>query len=402
MVYFTSSSKLHKRVVKINRDIKRFRMFMFFYWAMMLGVAGMYTMYISQLGFSKKDISIAVTIYTVAGLVGQSFIGYLVDKFRCIKKIIFVSISMGLVVGAGIMFAKLNWQIYILLFIWGFFVSGTNSLSDAWCISTLKAYGEQRNFGRVRGFGSIGYGIAGALLGLLLEQFGWKVYHWYIIASILIVLFITYKMSEKIIVEEPDKETSDKISFKEALSVIFKIRPLVVMIVIMFIYTFTMRGIYSYLGVLVGDLGGGALSLGITYFLDASPEIVTFFLATRLLKRFHSKILILTAFLLQIIRLTVILIFSNAAAVMSMGVLSGFAFGLVAASYKTYIYELAPGKYKASTLSLAESIIGFSGIISAPVFGFVFVQFGTSSAILFGLIINSIAALIMFKNVLNK
>jgi MFS transporter, PPP family, 3-phenylpropionic acid transporter len=391
-------------MVIINKDIKRFRMFMFFYWAMILSVTGMYTMYISHLGFSKKEISIAVTIYTIAGLVGQSYIGYLVDKFRCIKKIIFVSVSMGLAVGIGIIFAKLNWQIYMLLFIWGFFVAGTNSLTDAWCINTLKSYNEQRNFGRVRGFGSIGYGISGAFLGLLLQQFGWRIYQWYIIASIFIILLIIYKMTEKSIVESKklDEEERSKISLREALREIIKIRPLMGMIAIMFVYSFVMRGIYSYLGVLVGDYGGGALSLGLTYFLDASPEIVTFFLATKLLKRFHSKSLILAAFVLQIIRLSVILIFSNALAVMSMGVLSGFAFGLVAASYKTYIYELAPAKYKASTLSLAESIIGLSAIISAPIFGFVFAQFGTSSAILFGLIINMIAALAMLKNVLSK
>jgi MFS transporter, PPP family, 3-phenylpropionic acid transporter len=391
-------------MVIINKDIKRFRMFMFFYWAMILSVTGMYTMYISHLGFSKKEISIAVTIYTIAGLVGQSYIGYLVDKFRCIKKIIFVSVSMGLAVGIGIIFAKLNWQIYMLLFIWGFFVAGTNSLTDAWCINTLKSYNEQRNFGRVRGFGSIGYGISGAFLGLLLQQFGWRIYQWYIIASIFIILLIIYKMTEKTIVESKklDEEERSKISLREALREIIKIRPLMGMIAIMFVYSFVMRGIYSYLGVLVGDYGGGALSLGLTYFLDASPEIVTFFLATKLLKRFHSKSLILAAFVLQIIRLSVILIFSNALAVMSMGVLSGFAFGLVAASYKTYIYELAPAKYKASTLSLAESIIGLSAIISAPIFGFVFAQFGTSSAILFGLIINVAAALVMLKSVLSE
>jgi MFS transporter, PPP family, 3-phenylpropionic acid transporter len=391
-------------MVIINKDIKRFRMFMFFYWAMILSVTGMYTMYISHLGFSKKEISVAVTIYTIAGLVGQSYIGYLVDKFRCIKKIIFVSVSMGLAVGIGIIFAKLNWQIYMLLFIWGFFVAGTNSLTDAWCINTLKSYNEQRNFGRVRGFGSIGYGISGAFLGLLLQQFGWRIYQWYIIASIFIILLIIYKMTEKTIVESKklDEEERSKISLREALREIIKIRPLMGMIAIMFVYSFVMRGIYSYLGVLVGDYGGGALSLGLTYFLDASPEIVTFFLATKLLKRFHSKSLILAAFVLQIIRLSVILIFSNALAVMSMGVLSGFAFGLVAASYKTYIYELAPAKYKASTLSLAESIIGLSAIISAPIFGFVFAQFGTSSAILFGLIINVAAALVMLKSVLSK
>jgi MFS family permease len=388
-------------MIAINKDIKSFRIFMFFYWAMMLSVVGMYVMYITQLGFSKKEVGVAVTIYTISGLVGQSFIGYLVDKFKAIKKLVFVCISVGIIVGIGMLYARVNWQVYMLLFMWGFFIVGTTSLVDAWCINTLKIYNEQRNFGRVRGFGSIGYGISGAVLGFLLQRFGWRIYHWYIIVSVIITLVIIFAMVERFSIdtEVVSNEKTYKVSFAEGLKEIFKIKPLIAMVVIIFTYNFATRGIYSYLGVLVGDYGGGAASLGLTYFFDASPEIVTFFLAAKLLKRFHGKNLIFAAFILQIIRFSVIMIFNNATAVIAMGVLSGFAFGLVSASYKPYIYELAPANYKASCMSISESIIGMSAIISAPIFGFVFSNFGTNSAILFGLIINIGAAVLLLRDI---
>ncbi|MDV3428388.1 MAG: hypothetical protein LIR50_15435, partial [Bacillota bacterium] len=72
--------------------------------------------------------------------------------------------------------------------------------------------------------------------------------------------------------------------------------------------------------------------------------------------------------------------------------------GLVAASYKTYIYELAPEKYKTSCMSISETIIGLSGIVSAPIFGFMFTKFGSDSTILFGLIIDIILAFVMLLN----
>jgi MFS transporter, PPP family, 3-phenylpropionic acid transporter len=390
-------------MIVIRKDINKFRIYMFFYWGMMLSVVGMYTMYISQLGFSKKEIGIAVSIYTVSSLIGQSFIGYLVDKFGHIKRIVFISICMGFIVGVGFPYVKFSWQAYVLLVIWGFFVVGISPLNDTWCINTLRQYNEQNNFGRVRGFGSIGYGLSGALFGVLLQGFGWKIYGFYITTAVIIALVVVYTLSDKVnySLSNQSSENKDKVSFREAIRVVFDTKPLVVMIAIMFTYNFTTRGIYNYLGILVGDYGGGALSLGLTYFFDASPEIITFFLTARLLKSFHSKTLIFAAFMLQVIRLSVILIFSNAVAVISMGVLSGFAFGLVTASYKTYIYDLAPAKYKASCLSLSDSIIGLSAIISAPIFGFVFAQFGTSYAIMFGLIINIAAALVMLKGLNN-
>ena len=37
--------------VTINTKYTKFKIFMFTYWAMMLGIAGMYTMYIAEVGF---------------------------------------------------------------------------------------------------------------------------------------------------------------------------------------------------------------------------------------------------------------------------------------------------------------------------------------------------------------
>lgn len=382
----------------IGKVINKFRVFTFMYWAMVLSMTGMYTMYIQQKGFSKEEISIVITIYTLCSLVGQIFIGYLVDKFKNVKRIMLASIVMGLVVGIGLNFATEHWHIYVLIFIWAFFISGTSSLSEAWTMHALSAYGEQRNFGRVRGFGSIGYALSGVLLGVLLQRYSWKVFSFYIIASVLITIIIMLTIKDNYKIKHAKK--SEKVSFKEALNQIFRIKPLMVMVSIVFIYNFVLKGIYSYLALLISDFGGGALSLGFTYFFDAGPEIVTFFLASKLLKKFHSVTLVFAAFVLQIIRFSVILIFNNTIAVMIMGVFSGFAFGLLAASYKTYIYELAPDKYKASCLSLSESIIGVSGIISAPIFGIVFAKFGTVYAILFGLALEVISAIILFISII--
>lgn len=388
-------------MIEIKDNFKKFRFFMVAYWAMMLSVSGMYTMYIAQLGFSKEEISIAVTLNTISALIGQNFIGFFVDKFRCVRKILFLSISIGLIVALALIFATLNWQIYILISIWGFFLYGTVPLSETWCIEKLKADNEQRNFGRIRGFGSIGYGLSGVLIGLLLQNFGWKIYYWYIFIAVCFTLISIGFMSENSIKHSEEQNIDHKIktdvSYKDAIREIIKIKPLISMIVIIFMYTFVLKGIYSYLGVLLADYGGGPLSLGVTYFFDATPEVITFFLAAKLLRRFQSKKLILVAFLLQIIRLTLILVFNSAIAVILLGTLSGFAFGLLATSYKTYIYEVAPVKYKASCMSLSESIIGLSGVISAPVFGFVFSKFGTNVAILMGLVINIISVLLILQ-----
>lgn len=143
------------------------------------------------------------------------------------------------------------------------------------------------------------------------------------------------------------------------------------------------------------DFGGGPLSLGFTYFCDATPELITFTLTTRLLNKYKNKDLIFVAFLMQIIRLSLILVFNSSIAIIWLGALSGFAYGLIATAYKTFIYEIAPEEYKISCLSLSESIIGLSGVISAPVFGFLFVKFDGHIAIAIGLSIYILMTIIL-------
>ena len=361
-------------------------------------------MYIGTMGFSKKEISIAVTINTLSSLIGQNLIGYLVDKLKKIKLIFIICISMGIVVALGLSLANYTWQIYILIAIWGFFLYGTVPLSEAWCIELLKINNQQRNFGRIRGFGSVGYGLSGIFIGLYLQKLGWGFYPWYILVSVVLTLICVWNIKSVTFeynkAEEEAVET--KISYKQALKEIIKIKPIMTMIAIIFMYNFVLKGIYSYLGVMVADYGGGPLSLGFTYFFDAAPEVITFFLAAPLLKKYKSQRLILIAFFLQIVRLSLILVFNNALAIIVLGILSGFAFGLLASAYKTYIYERAPEKYKASCMSLSESIIGFSAVISAPVFGFLFTFFGTRKTIFIGLIINFIIVFFVMKNYLNS
>ena len=380
---------------------------MFVYWAMMLSIAGMYTMYIVQAGFSRKEISIAVTLFTVSSLVGQSIIGYIADRFKFVKKILLISISAGIIATAALIFTKENWCIYIMISLWGLFLYGTIPLSEAWYIEALKANGTQNDFGKIRGFGSVGYGISGVLLGLLLQNIGWSIYFWYIFLSACFVLLAILMMADNKGIalykgSDGRKGDSGDISFKSALHEIVRIKSLRFIIIIVFIYNFVMKGIYSYLGVLVSDFGGGPLSLGLTYFFDATPEVVTFFLTTRLLSKYRSKELIFTAFILQIVRLSLILVFNSSLSIILLGSLSGFAYGLLATAYKTYIYELAPDKYKISCLSLSESIIGLAGVFSAPVFGFIIMKFGGYTSIVIGLSIVMAAAVFMALNIYSE
>lgn len=393
--------------MEIKSEYNKFRIFMFAYWAMMLSVVGMYTLYIVEIGFSKMQISIAVSIFTISSLIGQNFLGYLADRFKCVKKILFISISVGSIAAAALILSKQSWFINILIFIWGMFLYGTVPLSEAWFIAVLKTNGHQNEFGKIRGLGSIGYGLSGVFLGLLLKSFGWSIYVWYILISSCFVLLTIFLMSENKRIEfynasGGNKEDNGNISFKEALTQIIQIKPLRFILVILFMYNFVVKGIYIYLGVLVSDSGGGPLSLGFTYFFDASPEIISFFFAARLLRKYQSKTLIFAAFILQIVRLLLILVFNSPLSIILLGSMSGLAYGLLAAAYKTYIYELAPEKYKISCLSLSESIIGLSTVICAPVFGFIIMKFGTYISIAMGLIIDVAIALILAGNILKE
>lgn len=363
---------------------------MFFYWAMMLSFSGMYTMYIIEIGFSRTQIGMAAMIYVSSALIGQNFIGYLADKFNHIKKILILSISSGILIAILLFFSNQIWHVYFLIFLWGFFIRGTVPLSEIWFIRILKEKNTLHNFGTIRGYGSIGYGLSGVIIGSLLQKLGWDILSWCILITVCITITVIIAMKDldSTAFLKTRKVNRNEVTYTKALKEISKIRPLRNIVLIVFLYNFVVSGIYSYLGVLISDFGGGPFILGTTYLFDAAPEIVTFMLTARLMSRYGSKKLIAAAFVLQIIRLALILIFNSPSAIMFLGILSGFAYGLIASSYKTYIYELAPENYKASCSGLSESIIGLSTILSVPIFGFVILKYSGTAAIFFGLIIN--------------
>jgi len=156
-------------VTYIKQEIIKFKIFMFVFWAMILTVTGMYSMYIINIGFSDAEISLAVTLSALFSILGQYFTGYLADRFKCLKKTLLLSISVGLTVPVILMTAKQNWQVFAAIILWAFFVYGSIPLTDAWCIGYLKGCDMLNSYGGIRGQGSIGYGLTGVLFGFLLE-----------------------------------------------------------------------------------------------------------------------------------------------------------------------------------------------------------------------------------------
>lgn len=365
----------------------------------MLSIVGMYSMYILEIGFTKSEISLAVSIYTISSMLGQNFISYLADRYKCTKRILTISILIGSLSATAMSLSRQVWFVNTMIAIWGFCMFGTVPLSDAWYIQILKSNDKENDYGKIRGLGSIGYGLSGVLIGLLLQTFGWKIYTFYIVIFAILVLISIFLISDimdfNLIKKEVNVEDSNKISVKEGLSQIMAVKPLRSLMLILFLYYFVVKGIYSYLGVFLADLGGGPLSLGVAYFFDASPELISFFIAARLLSKYKSQALIFLSFIIQIVRLSLILIFPNTYVIILLGTLSGLAYGMQAAAYKTYIYKIAPDKYKVSSLSIIESVISLSSVISAPIFGAVIMEYNIYSAIGMGLAIDVLVSIVL-------
>ena len=45
---------------------------MFLYWAMMLCFSGMYSMYIIEIGFTKAEVGLAVTIFVLSAFLART------------------------------------------------------------------------------------------------------------------------------------------------------------------------------------------------------------------------------------------------------------------------------------------------------------------------------------------
>lgn len=317
----------------------------------------------SEIGFTLAIISLAATI-------GQPIVGFLADRFKNRTGTLQL-----LLIGAAICIFLLPstngfLPIVIMVFGFAFFLEPTFTLADTTVIEAAR-YDEHVEYGKVRWFGSIAWGLGSLTLGFILQFLGGFPTAFTLFAVLaLFAVGIAFTFPKH---QSKQVETIDWHALKHLL----RNRPFLFICGFSFFVGGVSLTVNNYLALHLTQLGAMASIIGVAMFLPTLLEITTFQFSGRLINHFGLKrIFFLVCFVLTFVQISYLLA-PHYLVVMSGMMLQGLIFPLSISA----IYQFLNEYFDAHVLTTVSTIratfaAGVSTFIFTFIAGFIFEAVG--------------------------
>jgi PPP family 3-phenylpropionic acid transporter len=143
------------------------------------------------------------------------------------------------------------------------------------------------------------------------------------------------------------------------------------------IFLFMMYGLRSFEGLYLKQLGAGEAIVGLMSTIGATVELPGMLWADRLVRRRGAVRVLRYSFLLEIVRLSCVLLVPSVPTLIVARVAGGISFSWYVVGVLTFINDAAPENQVTTTLALFNvTLASFIRMIAAPISGFIFDEVG--------------------------
>jgi PPP family 3-phenylpropionic acid transporter len=251
----------------------------------------------------------------------------------------------------------------VLVFFFSFMIAPINSLADTATISMLG--NEKHMYGRVRMGGTIGWGVAAPIAGVVIGRYGLTWAFW----SYAALMFIGFIVSQKFVFNPVKQETS----YKNGLRALLSNKRFVLFLFTAFVCGMAFMSINSYLFAYMEQLGISKTLMGIALGIATLSELPLLFFSNQLLARFKPHGLLVIAMIATMTRLFLYAIFDSAVGILVFQLINGLTFSALWVAGVSYANENAPVGLSATA----------QGVFGAMLSGFGSAGGGFLSALLF-------------------
>jgi PPP family 3-phenylpropionic acid transporter len=350
------------------------------FYYLLLGVGGGFllpflALFYQQQGLSGTQIGLLSTFAGLAALIAAPIWGRLSDAAvrprRLLQFELFASACLMLLLSQQVSFGA----IVLIVVLDALLNAGSSPNSDALALTVLSKV--RSGFGSVRLFASLGWAVTAFVSGWLSERFG------------LIVAFVGYAAgyitgSGSVgLIKLPPKTVAKTLhdqprrSLRQSIRVVLSDARLRKLALALGIFLFMMYGLRSFESLYLKQLGAGEAIVGLMSTIGATIELPGMLWADRLVKRFGAIRLLRYSFLLEVARLSLVLLIPTVPTLIVARVIGGFSFSWYVIGVFTFIGEFAPENQLTTTLALFNvTLASFIRMIAAPISGFIFDQVG--------------------------
>jgi MFS transporter, PPP family, 3-phenylpropionic acid transporter len=240
--------------------------------------------------------------------------------------------------------------LFLMICLWAFFYAPSGSLVDS---AVLALLGDRRErFGRIRAWGTIGYGLIAPFAGGLIDRLGLRWAFWgYAILMLLGLL---------ILVRIPFRQGQSAGSFRGGVRRLFANQAWMLFLVMVFIAGIGMATINNYLFLYMQSLGASKTLMGFALTVSTISEIPAMFFSDRLLRRFGARGMLVIAMATIGLRLICYSLTTQAWGVLVIQLVHGLTFAAIYTAGVHFADQVAPPGMKATTQGMfSGTLMGF-------------------------------------------
>lgn len=341
--------------------------FNFLYYAMMSIYMTFLPVYLRDSNIAPAEIGLLLGLGTAMGIIAPPLWGYISDRWRNVRRVLLLILAGAILAGTMLFQISAVWLLFFLVICSFFFISPIGPLTDSINYRVAEEVGI--SFGSIRLFGSIGYGIAALLSGMILDKIGMDSLSYLFLGSGLLALALAWCL--------PNQSTSAKPISLGGVKQFLTYRPVLWMLLILTMISIPHRTNDSFLGVYIQELGGSNALVGRAWFLGTVSEATAFALGMYWLKKDRELHLMAIATIFYIIRYFLSSIAPSPEWIAWLQLFHGCTYAFFYAAAIQYIYNTAPDELKATGQTVFGAIFfGLSGIIGSTAGGWVLELYG--------------------------
>ena len=307
-------------------------------------------LYYQSAGFSGVQIGILTGISPLITMLGASLWSALADATRRHRLIMSVALLVGSLSLLAFPFLHTFLPILLLAILFYIFYGPVSSLADS--ASMYMLADKKEMYGRVRLGGTIGFGIAAILAGVVVQGYGLRLAFWGGAILLLLAFFSSQKLTHNPqVVKEPTS--------REIVRLLRNPR-WILFLCLAFAGGLSLAGTNTYLFPYLKELGAKETTMGLALAMGTISEIPVFFYGHHLVRRFKPFGLLILAMAFTGLRLLAFAAASTPELVLLVQLLNGLTFPAMWIAGVAYADENAPAGLSATA----------QGMFNAMVFGF--------------------------------
>jgi PPP family 3-phenylpropionic acid transporter len=365
--------------------------FYFFYFASLGALIPYWGLYLKSLGFSVVEIGELVAIIMATKIIAPNIWGWIADHSGNRMRIVRFACLLATLSFAGVFLARGYWMLALVMALFSFFWNAALPQFEA---TTLNHLGDDtHHYSKIRLWGSIGFVVAVAVLGGVLEKTGTG-----LLPAVLVALFAGIWLASLLV---PEHVSQHPVVDHTPLRQVLKSPVVISFLLASFLIQASHGPYYAFYSLYLSGHGYSETAIGQLWAWGVVAEIAVFLKMHALLPRFGARRLLLVATLLTALRWVLIALFVEQLWILALAqTLHAASFGVFHAVAIYLTHRLFTGRHQGRGQALYSSMsFGAGGASGSLIAGYLWEGVGAEWMYIAAAVVAVLAGWIAWRNI---